>query len=258
MSDLKPVLELRGVTHSFGGAAVLLNVNLMVREQDYLVILGPNGGGKTTLARIMLGLLKPERGEVLYHMPDLRNRIGYVPQHSTFEQWFPLRVEQVVRTGLLGKRGLMHPFRRQDDRRVAAQLDKLQISDLARQRIGILSGGQIQRVLIARALISDPRLLLLDEPTASIDAESRTQLTSLLTSLNEHAPILLITHDMSAVSPDVRSIACLNQRLYLHRAGELDRAAIEQVYGCPIDLLAHGVPHRVLADHHSDGEHRHV
>jgi len=258
MSDSNSVLELREVSFSYGSTAVLREINLTVHEQDYLVILGPNGGGKTTLARIMLGLLQPQAGEVLYHLPDMKHRIGYVPQHSSFEKWFPLRVEQVVRTGLQYQRGLMHPFRREDRERVNVVLEQLSINHLAKERIGELAGGQMQRVLIARALIAKPKMLLLDEPTASIDTGSRTQLGSLLTDLNQHIPIIIITHDMTAVASDVNRIACVNQKLYLHRAGELSAETIENVYGCPVELLAHGVPHRVLGHHHDTGEeHQH-
>ena len=258
MSDVRPVLELRNLSFSYGGAPVLLDINLTVFDRDYMVILGPNGGGKTTLAGLMLGLLQPQQGEVLYHLPDLKHRIGYVPQHSSFEKWFPLSVEQVVRTGLQFQRGLMHPFRREDRVKVAAVLEKLKLKHLAKERIGVLSGGQMQRVLTARALIADPKLLLLDEPTASIDSTSRTQLGGLLTDLNQKIPIVIITHDMTAVAADVNRIACVNQKLYLHRAGELTGETIEKVYGCPVELLAHGVPHRVLGHHHeTEEEHQH-
>ena len=256
MSDCKAVLELRDVSFSYGGATVLQEINLTVHERDYLVILGPNGGGKTTLAGLMLGLLQPQQGEVIYHLKDLKHRIGYVPQHSSFEKWFPLRVEQVVRTGLQYQRGLIHPFRRADRDRVASVLEQLSIQHLARKCIGVLSGGQMQRVLIARALIAEPELLLLDEPTASIDAGSRTHLGNLLHDLNEQIPIVIITHDMTAVAADVKRIACVNQKLYLHRAGELTGETIDKVYGCPVELLAHGVPHRVL-EHHHDAEEGH-
>ncbi len=256
MTDAAPVLEVRDVSFAYGDTPVLSEVNLTIRQRDHLVILGPNGGGKTTLARLILGLLTPDRGTIVYLQPELRHRIGYVPQHSAFEQWFPLRVREVVRMGRLAQRGILRPFRREDNRLTDRMLESLQITDLAALPVGSLSGGQLQRVLIARALIAEPALLILDEPTASIDAESRTQLRELLSELNRRIPIVMITHDMTAVAADVRSIACVNRRLYYHRAGELSSETISRVYGCPVDLLAHGVPHRVLGDHEHPGEDR--
>jgi zinc transport system ATP-binding protein len=129
-------------------------------------------------------------------------------------------------------------------------LERLGLTALAGAHIREISGGQLQRVLIARALVSDPEVLFLDEPTASIDAESRGTLAGLLEELNERIPIVVVTHDVTSVAPMVRRIACINRRLYVHDSNELDQQVLEEVYGCPIELVTHGVAHRVLHHHH--------
>ena len=245
----RPRISARGITFGYGRETVLQDVNLEILPRDFLAIIGPNGGGKTTLVKILLGLLRPWSGEVIYHLS--KRRLGYVPQFSTFDKEFPLRVADVVRMGRLGSRNLLLPYSREDRRRVGEALESLGLTALAGAHIREISGGQLQRVLIARALVSDPEVLFLDEPTASIDAESRYTLAGLLEELNERIPIVVVTHDVTSVAPMVRRIACINRRLYVHDSNELDQQALEEVYGCPIELVTHGVAHRVLHHHHS-------
>jgi zinc transport system ATP-binding protein len=223
-------------------------VSLPIYPRDYLAIIGPNGGGKTTLLKLFLGLLKPQAGEVVVRLPARRGRMGYVPQFSTFDRGFPLRVEDVVLMGRLGARGLLRPYGREDRLAVDRVLERFRLGALAYDHIRELSGGQLQRVLIARAVVSDPDILFLDEPTASIDAESREVLRELLEELNRRIPIVVVTHDVTAIAPAVRHFACVNRTLYDH-GPELDPGRLEEAYGCPVELVAHGVPHRVLPRH---------
>ena len=249
-----PLITVRDVTFGYGEEVVLDHVNLAIQERDFLAIIGPNGGGKTTLVKILLGLLKPWSGEVVYRLPDRKGRkghrgaLGYVPQFSTFDKSFPLRVADVVLMGKLGAKGWLRPYSREDRAAAAAMLDRLGIADLAGAHINEISGGQLQRTLIARALVSEPEALFLDEPTASIDAESRGSLLGILEELNRRIPIVVITHDVTAIAPMVQRIACINRRLFYH-GPELDQHALEEVYGCPVELVAHGVAHRVLHSH---------
>jgi zinc transport system ATP-binding protein len=262
MTD-QPLLEARRITFGYSGReAVVEDVSLAIHPRDFLAIIGPNGGGKTTLVKILLGLLEPWSGEVVYHFANVRNvrngrrgRLGYVPQFSTFDKSFPLRVSDVVLMGKLGSRGLLRPYTRRDREEVEQVLARLGLSDLARAHVSEISGGQLQRVLIARAVLSDPEVLFLDEPTASIDAESRQVLTELLQDLNRRIPIVVITHDVTSIAPMVQHIACINRRLWYHAGGELDQGMLEEVYGCPVELVAHGVAHRVLHDHHDPHDH---
>ena len=241
------LIEVRDVTFGYGREVVLDHVSLQIRPRDFLAIIGPNGGGKTTLIKVILGLLRPWSGDVIVRTP--RGHLGYVPQFSTFDRSFPLRVRDVVLMGKLGRRGLIRRYTREDREDVERILERLKLTDVALSHVSGVSGGQLQRVLIARALAGDPEALFLDEPTASIDAESREVLRGILEELNQRIPVVVITHDITSLSSMATHIACINRRLFDHGA-EIDQHALEEVYGCPVELVAHGVPHRVLHHHH--------
>ncbi len=243
----EPLIEVRDVTFGYGREVVLDHVSLAIQPRDFLAIIGPNGGGKTTLIKVILGLLRPWSGEVIVRSP--KGRLGYVPQFSTFDRSFPLRVSDVVLMGKLGRRGLVRRYTKEDREDVERILERLRLKDIALSHVSGVSGGQLQRVLIARALAGDPEALFLDEPTASIDAESREVLREILEELNRSIPIVVITHDLTSLSTLATHIACINRRLFDHGA-EIDQHALEEVYGCPVELVAHGVPHRVLHHHH--------
>jgi zinc transport system ATP-binding protein len=251
-----PAIELRDVSFSYGELPVLEAVDLVVERNDYLALLGPNGGGKTTLLRLVLGLLVPSRGavRVLGEEPaHARGRVGYVPQRTQFDPDFPIRVVDVVRMGRLRRGRMLRPFSAQDREAAARALATVEVTDLAERPIGALSGGQLQRVLIARALAVEPELLLLDEPTASLDERMGTGVWELLAELSRSMTVVLISHDIGAISRHVRSVACLNRRLHGHPSRELTPEMLEATYGCPVDLIAHGHPHRVLRDHGEAG-----
>jgi zinc transport system ATP-binding protein len=244
-----PLIEARNVTFGYDREVILDDVSLAIQPRDFLAILGPNGGGKTTLVKLLLGLVTPWSGRVDYNPPARKGRLGYVPQFSTFDKSFPLRVSDVVLMGTLGRRGLLRPYSRRDRDDAACVLESLALGELADAHVSEISGGQLQRVLIARAVVADPQVLFLDEPTASIDAESRQSLSELLRTLNERIPIVVITHDVTSIAPLVRNIACINRRLHYHAGGDITQGMLEEVYGCPVELIAHGVAHRVLRDH---------
>jgi zinc transport system ATP-binding protein len=254
----QPLIELRQVTFGYGHEVVLERVDLKIYSRDYLAIIGPNGGGKTTLLRIMLGLLRPWSGEVVWRFPVHPGRMGYMPQFVAFDKNFPLRVADVVLMGRLSARGLLHPYTPEDRREVDRALERLGIRDLQRTPIAELSGGQLQRVLIARAIVSAPAILFLDEPTASVDAESRERLRATLTELNQTIPVVVVTHDLTALVPLVKQVACVNRRLFYHGNGRLDQEVLAEAYGGPVELIAHGNSHRVFPEHGlgaGDGRH---
>jgi len=234
--------------------AVLEDINLELEEADFLGLIGPNGGGKSTLLKVMLGLIKPDRGEIRVFglAPEAaRGHVGYMPQKTVFDQSFPVKVLDVVLMGRYTRTGL---FRRygQDDRRAARHaLEAVGMEDRAEREIGALSGGEQQRVFVARSLVSDPELLLLDEPTAGVDSAQQTEFYDLLCRLNHdlRIAIVLVSHDVTAISKYVSKIACLNQRLYYHGSKEITNEDIEKAYGCPVEMIAHGTPHRVLREH---------
>lgn len=244
-----PVVELRGVDFSYGGVAVLRDVDFELFEGDFVGIIGPNAGGKTTLLKLILGLLEPHEGtiRVFGESPrQARGRVGYVPQYARFDRSFPIRVRRAVAMGALGPGG---PRRDGLDEAVEQALARVELAGVADRQIGHLSGGQLQRVLIARALVGDPALLLLDEPTSSVDSRVGRSVHELLEDLSEEMTIVLVSHDIGVISRHVRTIACLNVRMHYHRTKELTPDMLEAAYGCPVDLLAHGHPHRVLEHH---------
>jgi len=249
-----PAVLLRDVSYRYREAPVLESIDLVLNEGDFLGIIGPNAGGKTTLLKIVLGLLEPQRGtvEVFGRSPrEARGTIGYVPQYARFDSSFPIDVLDMVRMGRLGRR------RREGagEARAAAlaALEHVDLADLAGEQIGLLSGGQLQRVLIARALATEPRILLLDEPTASVDTRIGQSVYGLLAGLSETLTVVLVSHDIGVISRYVKTIACLNVRLHYHHSRELTPEMVEAAYGCPVDLVAHGHPHRVLPSHPGEG-----
>lgn len=253
--DHAVVLDVRGLTYGYERVPVLRDINLHVHAGDFLAIIGPNGGGKTTLLKLMLGLLKPWQGAVRYHTNVTPGKVGYVPQFSTFDFHFPLRVCDVVAMGLSGGRSFWRWYSRDERNAVMAALERLKLGDLANDSVSELSGGQLQRVLIARAIVGRPAIMFLDEPTASVDAESRDTVRDLLTELNATIPIVLVTHDITSYAHQVKQIACVNRELFYHGSGSgLSHAALEKAYGCPVELIAHDIPHRVLS--HEPGDHQ--
>jgi zinc transport system ATP-binding protein len=247
-----PALELHDVWLSFRGTPVLEGVDLTLERNDYLAILGPNGSGKTTLLKVILGILEPDRGTVrVFGAPpaSCRGRIGYVPQHVRFDLGFPIKAFDVTMMGRLGRRRGLGRQGRSDREIVRRMLERVEMNRYADRQIGTLSGGQLQRVLIARALALEPDLLLLDEPTASLDERIEHSVWELLEELSHEMTVVLVSHDIGAISTYVRSVACLNRKLYYHPSKELTPEILEATYGCSIDLLAHGQPHRVLHEH---------
>jgi zinc transport system ATP-binding protein len=249
------VMRVRGLGFSYARERILEDVDLDIKPCDFLALIGPNGGGKTTLVKLLLGLLKPDTGQIESTLSARGGSLGYVPQFATFDRNFPLRVDEVVRMGTLGRRGVFRRYTADDQRDAAQALERLDLSDLARAPIAELSGGQVQRVLIARALASDPEILFLDEPTASIDPDSQEGLRDILLELNTRIPIVIVTHDLGSLPRTVKNVACLNRALFYHPGGEISEETLEQVYGCAVDLIAHGHPHRVLDEHGGPGGH---
>lgn len=231
---------------------VLDNINLAIQHRDFLGLIGPNGGGKTTLLKIILGLLKPGKGavEVFGQAPEVaRQKVGYVPQYAKIDLDYPINVLEVVLMGLLGNKKMLQRFNRQDKKKTLSALAKVGLEKLAKKQIGELSGGQRQRVLIARALVREPKLLILDEPTSSVDTKAGSDFFELLKKLNRDIAIIVVSHDIGMISPYINKVACLNKTLYCHDSGEINEALIKSGYKCDIELLGHGIPHRVLKKH---------
>lgn len=253
MESEEEVLSIQDLWVYYDGISILEDVSLSVTRGDFLGIIGPNGGGKTTLLKAILGLVNPSRGgvQILGQPPDKsRCYIGYVPQYNLFDRDFPINVLDAVLMGCNGTTGLFRRYSRDDRDRAQAALKTAGMLSYQNHQIGKLSGGEQQRVFIARALVSRPKLLLLDEPTASVDSSMQTEFYELLVRLKEDMTIIMVSHDISAVSIYVDKIACLNRQLYYHGSKEISPEVLEATYKCPVQMIAHGtIPHRVLKEH---------
>lgn len=251
----KPVIDIKNVWFSFNREPVLQDVQFTLNHKEFLAMIGPNGGGKTTLLKLMLGLLEADRGEIrIFGRPPKQaaHRIGYVPQDIHINKNFPISVLDVVLMGRL-KSGISWSHHKKDDR-IAAELalEKVEMEQFKDRHIDELSGGQRQRVFIARALVTEPEILILDEPTASVDTKGQTEIYTILKDLNEKVTILVVSHDILALSSYIKSVACVNRRVHFHGAAEVTTEMLEMAYQCPVELIAHGLPHRVLSEHSGD------
>ncbi|GAB6037104.1 ABC transporter ATP-binding protein [Fundidesulfovibrio butyratiphilus] len=254
MSEAAPAIVLRDVSYAYNGHAALRRVNLTVPEGEFLTVIGPNGGGKTTLLRLLLGLLRPTTGQVLVfgrEPSDVSDRLGYMPQTQVLGRDFPITVLETVLLGRLGARSFWPFWSRSERERALRCLERTGVAHLEKARLCELSGGQRQRVFLARALACEPRMLLLDEPTASVDPEGRATLHELLGSLAKDITIVLVSHDVSVISRYVTAVACVNQTVHFHPRPELTPEMFAVMYhggqcGCPVELIAQSLPPRIL------------
>lgn len=251
-----PAVELRDVSFAFGRTPVLEGVDLVVERGEFLGVIGPNGGGKTTLLRLLLGLLEPAAGEVrvLGRRPsEARGRVGYVPQHARFAVDLPVRVRDVVLMGRLGPGLRTTAWSEEDTAEAERAMERMGLLDLADRTAGRLSGGQVQRMLIARALATEPELLLLDEPTSSVDTRMGRDLYASLQAMSGRVTVILVSHDIGVISREVDSVACLNRRLFYHGSEGISPEALEAAYGGSVELVTHGSAHRILDEHGEGG-----
>lgn len=248
-----PAIEVKDLSFSYSGSEnALENISFNIKQRDFLAVIGPNGGGKTTLIKMILGLLSPSSGyvRVLGKSPEKNSRkIGYVPQETSINMDFPISVLDVVKMGRLRPLKGIFSFGKEDTVLAMQALERMGMKDFAKRRIGSLSGGQRQRVFIARALVSDPEILILDEPTSSVDTKGQTELYERLLDLNSKKTVIVVSHDLMVISAYVKSVACVNRQAYYHGHAELTPKMLEMAYKCPVELVAHGFPHRVLHAH---------
>ncbi|MCT4588408.1 MAG: metal ABC transporter ATP-binding protein [Carboxylicivirga sp.] len=244
---MNPLIHLENISAGYDKNIVLNNVTLDVKDNDFIGIIGPNGGGKTTLLKVILDLLTPVSGSV----SKAKNlRIGYLPQVNSIDKKFPVTVKDVILSGRFSTDSWWRkPNNSKHLTKVNELLDFIGLEHLKDKAIGQLSGGQMQRVFLCRALMSDPNLLILDEPNTYVDKTFEANLYNLLGQLNERMAILFVSHDVGTISSMVKTIACVNGGLHYHHSNKITNEIL-QSYNCPIELVSHGhVPHRVLKHH---------
>ncbi len=248
------VIKIENLSFAYNGSLILENVNLAIDRNDFASILGPNGGGKTTLLKIMLGLLRPNKGtiKILGLSPEqAHSKIGYVPQSFQFDRQFPVRVNDVVLMGRLGRPGGLGPFKKSDKSAAIDALHEVGLSELVTRPFSELSGGQRQRVLVARALVTDPEILLLDEPAAGMDVAIQEEFYALLKMLTQRLTVVLVTHDIGFVSTFVNRVVCVNREVVVHPTSEITGEMIYQLYGSDVRLVRHD--HRCAEGGHESG-----
>lgn len=241
----QPLIELQNVTAGYNGEPVLKDINLRIYPEDFIGVIGPNGGGKTTLIKVILQLIKPMKGKVIRNTSG----IGYLPQISDIDRQFPITAEDVILSGKADRKHLFLQKSRTDKKEAYELLNKMGARHLLKKSIGELSGGQMQRVFLCRALISNPEILILDEPNTYVDNKFEGELYEMLREYNKTMSILMVSHDIGMISPYVKTIACVNEHLHYHRSNVITEKQLES-YNCPIQLVTHGdVPHTVLKKH---------
>lgn len=246
-----PIITIRDLGVRYDGVTALEHVSLDIYADDFVGIIGPNGGGKSSLVKAIMGIV-PYSGNIVYGAELLRGKkphIGYLPQISTFDKDFPISVREVVMSGLQAERGLWRGYGRKEQHRVENILERASLADLGNRAIGELSGGQLQRVMLCRAIISEPRLLVLDEPTNFVDNRFENELYNLLHHLSEQMAIVMVSHDIGTISSVVRSIVCVNRHVHRHDSNIITEEQLRN-YDYPIQLVTHGdIPHTILGAH---------
>ncbi len=249
---MESLVSLKNVSVQYDETTALEGVSLNIYPDDFLGIIGPNGGGKTTLVKAILGTI-PHSGEISYS-PTLSERghrlIGYLPQQAEFDRSFPISVIEVVMSGLQAEKGLIKRYTTTDRKRAMELLEIAGIESIAERQISEISGGQMQRALLCRAVILEPNLLILDEPTNFVDNQFENELYTLLHRLNERMAIVMVSHDLGTITSVVKSIVCVNRTVHRHDSNIITAEQLEN-YHCPIQIISHGhIPHTVLEHHH--------
>lgn len=236
------VIDIDNVSFNYGAVSVLENVSLKIYEDEFIGIIGPNASGKSTLLKLILGLLEPDKGSIKKTNHDCqhhRSHIGYVSQHVSFSRDFPVTVEEVVMMGHISSASRFFKFNKDELASSMQAMQALEIENIAKRQIGSLSGGQLQRVLIARALVCKPDILILDEPTSNVDMRAEEDIFALLKKYSEHMTIIVVSHDIAFISGYVDRVACLNRTLVCHDTESISGKMIEELYDAPVKMIRH-------------------
>ncbi len=244
------LININGLFYKYHKTDVLENINLSIKNDDFLAIIGPNGGGKSTLLKLILGLLTPSIGEVKKFLKT--NEIGYVPQNTNLNIDFPITALEVVLMGHTTSKKRLFGYSKEDKLCALDSLSKVGMKDFAHHKIGDLSGGQRQRVFIARALCSNPKIMLLDEPTASIDVKGQREIYELLKELNKYICIVVVSHDIAVLLNYAKSVAHINRSLVYHSLENIQKNLTpENEHLCEVELLSALGKSHICCEHHS-------
>lgn len=251
---MNKILELDNICVGYdNNPSVLKGVNLTVYEKDFLGIIGPNGGGKTTLLKSILGLIKPTEGKVRFYKDnkEIQNiNIGYLPQINQIDKKFPISVFDVILSGITLKRNFLSSYSTLQKEQAKIVAKQMGLEDLLDRPIGALSGGQLQRALLGRAIVDNPHILILDEPNSYVDKRFESNFYKILAEINDSTAIIMVSHDVGTVLSMVKNIACVNAGLHYHSGSNVTSQWLTDTYNCPIDIIGHGnLPHRVLDKH---------
>ncbi|MDR0349853.1 MAG: metal ABC transporter ATP-binding protein [Tannerella sp.] len=246
-------IDVGNLSVSYGTKQVLRDVSFTLFAHDFLGIIGPNGGGKTTLLKVLLGLLKPAAGRISFYL-DRKNvpalKIGYLPQINQIDCKFPIAVRDAVASGLMAEKKRLWGYTAEQKAQINGVIKRVGLTELAGRPVGELSGGELQRVLLARAIAARPDVLVLDEPNTYVDKLFESRLYELLAEINKETAIILVSHDVGTILPLVKNVACVNETLHYHAGNEVDSEWLDKAYHCPIELAGHGdLSHRVLKKH---------
>lgn len=247
------IVRAKNLSAGYKDKIILNKINFSIVEDDFIAVIGPNGGGKTTFLKTLLGLIPSLDGQIHFYQNNKEVKqisIGYLPQFHNIDKRFPLTVLDVLHSGFISNKLLFKRITSEERKRIIEIAETIGIKNILKQSIGNLSGGQLQRVFLGRAIINEPNLLILDEPSTYVDNKFEGELYELLKELNKKMAILMVSHDLGTIFSHVKSIACIDHNLYHHPSNVLTEDILA-TYNCPIDILTHGhVPHRVLPLHH--------
>lgn len=245
------LVSIRNAGVAYGDYVALKDVDLDIYDDDFLGIIGPNGGGKTTLVNAIVGTI-PHTGtiELSPELFDGRKRlIGYMPQQTNFDRAFPISVFETVLSGLQSEHGFTSRYSKKDRIKAQELIETAGLSAIADRQIGEISGGQLQRTLLCRAIIMQPRLLILDEPANFVDNRFENELYTMLKELNSRMAIVMVSHDIGTITSVVKNIVCVNRSVHRHDSNVITEEQLRN-YDCPIQIISHGeVPHTVLGSH---------